>query len=266
MAQNLAVSRSLLPEPRPANLITQTTARDSFATWRSDFTTRAIAQGISPAVVNAALGSMTPLDEVVRLDGNQSEFVRPIWDYLDSAVSRQRIENGRANYQRYRADLARIEAQFGVPAEILIAVWGVETSYGSFRGNTDTLRALATLAWEGRRRAYFESELLAALQILELGAVSPRAFSGSWAGAMGHTQFMPTSYLAYAIDYTGDGRADIWGDDPRDALASAAHYLSEAGWQSGRPWALEITCRKGLTIVWRAAETTRGAAFGAANP
>ncbi|MCV2876156.1 lytic murein transglycosylase [Rhodobacteraceae bacterium XHP0102] len=261
MAQNLAVSTSLLPEPRPANLISQTTTRDSFAAWRSDFTARAIAQGISPAVVNAALGGMTPLDEVVRLDGNQSEFVRPIWDYLDSAVSRQRIENGRANYQRYAADLARIEAQFGVPAEVLIAVWGVETSYGSFRGNTDTLRALATLAWEGRRRAYFESELLAALQILELGAVSPRAFAGSWAGAMGHTQFMPTSYLAYAIDYTGDGRADIWGEDPRDALASAAHYLSEAGWQRGQPWALEIALPQGFDYRLAGRDKTRGAAF-----
>ena len=263
LAQGLAVSSSPLPYPRPATLNTQSNPapRESFSQWRADFASRAVAQGISPAVVDAALGRMTPLDEVVRLDGNQSEFVRPIWDYLDSAVSTQRIEGGRANYQKWREDLARIESQFGVPGEVVVAVWGVETSYGSFRGNTDTLRALATLAWEGRRRAYFEAELLAALQILEIGAVSPRAFAGSWAGAMGHTQFMPTSYLAYAVDYTGDGRADIWGDDPRDALASAANFLSEAGWRRGQPWALEVRLPQGFDYRLASREEKRGASF-----
>ena len=263
LAQGLAVSSSPLPYPRPATLSTQSNPapRESFSRWRADFVSRAVAQGISPAVVDAALGRMTPLDEVVRLDGNQSEFVRPIWDYLDSAVSTQRIEGGRANYQRWREDLVRIESQFGVPGEVVVAIWGVETSYGSFRGNTDTLRALATLAWEGRRRAYFEAELLAALQILEIEAVSPRAFAGSWAGAMGHTQFMPTSYLAYAVDYTGDGRADIWGDDPRDALASAANFLSEAGWRRGQPWALEVRLPQGFDYRLASREEKRGASF-----
>ena len=150
------------------------------------------------------------------------------------------MSKGRAALARHGNVLSRIESQYGVPAHVVTAVWGLESYYGERRGDVPVISALATLAFDGRRGSFFESQLIAALRILENGDITPERMTGSWAGAMGHTQFIPTSYLSYAVDFTGDGRRDIWSEDPTDALASTAAYLNRAGWVRGQPWGGEV--------------------------
>jgi lytic murein transglycosylase len=212
----------------------------AFAAWLQDFRPRALAAGIDAATLDATLPGLTYLPAVIDRDRRQEEFTKPIWDYLDIAVSDDRIARGRKAMAARAATLQAIETRFGVDAAVVSAIWGLESAYGGYRGDTPTLSALATLAHEGRRAAFFETELIAALRILQAGQATPDALRGSWAGAMGHTQFMPSSYLALAVDFDGDGRRDIWGDDPTDALASAAAYLAHHGWQKGQPWGLEV--------------------------
>jgi membrane-bound lytic murein transglycosylase B len=218
----------------------------SFVEWRDDFRGRALAQGIAPATFEAAFRGVGPNPEVVRLDGRQAEFVRPIWEYLDSAVSAERISTGRREAASRASTLRAIENRYGVDAAAILAIWGMETNYGAFRGTMPVIGSLATLAHNGRRRAWAEGELVAAMRILQAGDASPAQMRGSWAGAMGHTQFMPTSFLQYAVDFTGDGRRDVWGSDPTDALASAANYLRAHGWQRGRPWGVEVRLPHGF--------------------
>ncbi len=218
----------------------------SFAAWRSGFRSRALAQGISPQVFDAAFEGVGVNEEVVRLDGKQAEFSKPIWEYLDGAASSARIETGRARRAQLDATLAAIEARYGVDRQVVVAIWGMETNYGGNRGSMEVIESLATLAYEGRRRDFAEEQLMAALQILQAGDVDPSHMRGSWAGAMGHTQFMPTSYLTYAVDFTGDGRRDIWSDDPTDALASTANYLARSGWTRGQPWGVEVRLPEGF--------------------
>lgn len=208
--------------------------------WIKDFHARALADGISQTTFDLAFKDVRFNQNVITKDRNQNEFTKTIWDYLDSAASADRIENGRQALQQNRELLARIEASYGVDKEIVTAVWGLESAYGTFRGDYPLIGSLATLAYEGRRSTFFEQELLAALRILQSGDVTAAGMTGSWAGAMGHTQFIPSSYLSFAVDFTGDGRRDIWSDDPADALASTAAYLAKSGWQFGRPWGVEI--------------------------
>ena len=221
----------------------------SFASWRDGFRGRALAAGISGRTFDAAFAGVSPNAEVVRLDGRQSEFVRPIWDYLDSAVSAERVSTGRREYQARAGTLQAIADRYGVDPEAVLAIWGMETNFGSFRGDIPVVEALATLAYQGRRRDWAEGELIAALRILEAGDAAPQDMRGSWAGAMGHTQFIPTSFLAYAVDFTGDGRRNVWGADPTDALASAANYLRSFGWQRGRPWGVEVRLPQGFNFA-----------------
>lgn len=221
-------------------------AQGGFAQWVEGFEARAVEAGISPAVVAEALDGVTYDPEVIKRDRNQSEFTKTIWDYLSTAVSEARVSNGRAAMARERAVLDRIEAAYGVDKHIVAAIWGLESAYGTFRGNNDVIRSLATLAFDARRAAFFEGQLLDALRILDAGDVTPRAMTGSWAGAMGHTQFMPGSYLSYAVDFDGDGKRSIWGDAPVDALASAANYLSGYGWVTGQPWGVEVVIPDGF--------------------
>lgn len=216
-----------------------------FGTWMMAFRARAAAAGVSAQAL-AALDDVSPDDEVLRRDRTQAEFSRPVWEYLDSAVSDDRIAAGRRMLVEHAELLARIEASYRVEKEVLAAVWGMESAYGAFRGDKPVLRSLATLAAFGRRGAFFEGELLAALRILDTGEVAPEALRGSWAGAMGHTQFMPSSWLAHAVDGNGDGRRDVWGEDPADALASAAAYLAGHGWTHGQPWAVEVRLPDGF--------------------
>lgn len=224
----------------------QVAANRNFQLWINGFRKRASAQGISTTTLNRAFKGVTYDPEVIRRDRNQSEFTKSIWEYLDTAVSDKRIKNGKKALREQRRRLQRIEATYGVDKEVVLAVWGMESSYGSYRGDMDVVRSLSTLAFDGRRGRFFESQLIAALKILQAGDVPPRKMTGSWAGAMGHTQFIPTSYLAYAVDFTGDGKRDIWSDNPSDALASTAAYLARFGWIKGQPWGVEVKLPRGF--------------------
>ncbi len=217
------------------------TSNQRFQNWIGAFKRRAMVQGIDGAVLERAFDDVHYDAQVIRRDRNQSEFTRTIWDYLDSAASDARIANGKKAMRANLATLNAIEARYGVDKQVLVAIWGLESAYGSFRGSNNVVQSLATLAFDTRRAAFFEGQLMAALRILQNGDVSPENMTGSWAGAMGHTQFMPTSYLDSAVDFTGDGKRDIWSDDPTDALASTAAYLAKAGWTRGQPWGVEVT-------------------------
>ena len=225
--------------PGPEQLLT-VGSQAGFQTWVQDFMGRAAARGIRADVLQAAFAGIAYDPYVIEKDRNQGEFVKPIWDYLDKAVSDERVANGRKALKRNRKLLDRIEATYGVEREVVVAVWGLESSYGANRGDLPLVQSLATLAYDGRRGSFFEQQLMAALEIIQAGNVAPAKMTGSWAGAMGHTQFIPTSYLAFAVDFTGDGRRDIWSDDPADALASTAAYLARSGWTSGRLWGAEV--------------------------
>ena len=217
-----------------------------FEDWKDGFRDRALAAGVRPETVEAALPLMEQRPEIIERDRNQSEFGKTIWEYLETAVSQARIDLGQRALRDHAGLFDRIEAAYGVDRQIVAAIWGVESSYGSYRGDVPTLAALATLAHDPRRSRFFEGQLIGALQILDRGAVTPDRMVGSWAGAMGHTQFMPTSWLAHAVDFTGDGRADVWGEDPADALASTAAYLAGYGWTPGQPWGVEVTLPEGF--------------------
>lgn len=241
-----ATARPVQPPAAPAVRVAQ---NDGFAAWRAGFRRRARAAGIRGDVFDAAFRGVAPNAEVRRLDGRQAEFVKPIWEYLDTAVSDSRISNGRASYRKHRRTVEAIERQFGVEASVVVAIWGMETNYGSFRGDIGVIEALATLAHDGRRRRFAEEQLIAALKIIQAGDTQPANMRGSWAGAMGHTQFIPTSYLAYAVDFTGDGRRDVWAEDPTDALASTANYLRRFGWTYGQPWGVEVALPGGFNYA-----------------
>ncbi|MFN3825064.1 MAG: lytic murein transglycosylase [Pseudorhodobacter sp.] len=239
-------SPQVVPTGQVTVVAEQAGGEAGFRGWLTGFRARAQVAGIPGAVLDNVLPGLTYQADVIRRDRNQSEFTKTIWDYLDTAVSEERVANGRAALARHRDLLERIEARYGVEKEVVVAIWGLETAYGTFRGSVPTLDALATLAHDGRRGAFFEAELLNALRIVAAGDVAPRAMVGSWAGAMGHTQFMPSSFLALAQDFNGDGRRDIWGDDPTDGLASAAHYLAHYGWTKGMPWGVEVVLPQGF--------------------
>lgn len=237
------ITTSLRPQSAP---ISGPGSQAGLDQWLAGFRPRAEAQGVSRAVLDRSLSGVTYNPEVIRLDGNQAEFTKTVWEYLAGAVSQSRIEQGRAALARHGAVLDRIEAQYGVDKEIVVAVWGMESNYGTNRGSMDLFNSLATLAYHGRRGPFFEGELIAALKIVQAGDVAPDNMTGSWAGAMGHTQFMPTSYLTHAVDFTGDGRRDIWSNDPTDALASTAAYLARSGWQRGGIWGMEVVLPQGF--------------------
>lgn len=208
--------------------------------WIGEFRPRALAHGIDGDVYDRALSDVTYDAEVVRRDRNQAEFTKTIWDYLDTAVSDLRIANGMEALGKWDGTLSRIEGAYGVEKEIVVAIWGLESAYGTFRGGDSVLNSMATLAYDGRRAEFFEEQLLAALRILQNGDTTKPNLKGSWAGAMGHTQFMPTSFQEHAVDQDGNGHRDIWGDNPVDALASTAAYLTHHGWKRGQPWGVEV--------------------------
>ncbi len=222
----------------PADLLPQRNA--GYDAWVSSFRARAGAGGISNATLNSAFRGTGYLPGVVKRDRNQVEFSRTLEDYLAIAASDERVSKGRAAFAGHRSTLAAVEARYGVPAEVVTAIWGLESFYGERRGDVPVISATSTLAFDGRRGAFFEKQLMAALKIIQNGDIPASRLTGSWAGAMGHTQFIPTSYEAFAVDFTGDGRRDIWSDDPADSLASTAAYLSRNGWTQGRKWGGEV--------------------------
>ena len=206
---------------------------------------RAQAHGVSKETFDAAFKGVTPDPAVIALTKRQAEFVKPVSEYLAGAVSQKRIEKGQAVAREWKTTLERAEAKFGVDCYIVLGVWGMETNFGGYTGDKSTIRSLATLAFAKYRGDYFKQELLTALEILEHGDVEPKDMLGSWAGAMGQTQFMPSSFKRYAVDFDGDGRRDIWNDVP-DALGSTANYLKRHGWIEGETWGYEIILPKTL--------------------
>lgn len=232
-------------------------ADSGFERWKRQFWPTASASGVTSATYNAALGGITPDPDTIRLMNKQAEFVKPVWEYLESAVSEKRMETGRRMLAEYSEELGRIERRFGVDREVVLAIWGMETNYGGFKGEHYVIRALATLAYAApRRTAFWEQELVTALQILQAGHVTPQSMEGSWAGAMGHTQFMPSSWRRYSADYDGDGRHDIWTSVP-DALASTANYLKQHGWQHGKTWGYEVDLPRGFDYSLADGDTTK---------
>ena len=208
--------------------------------WSAEFQQRALRQGFSQNLLTAAFAGAGYLPGVVKRDRNQVEFKRSLEDYLSIAVSDERVSKGRAAYASHKSTLSAIERAYGVSAYIVAAIWGLESFYGERRGSVPVISATSTLAYDGRRGAFFEKQLIAALKILKNGDTTSDNMTGSWAGAMGHTQFIPTSYLEFAVDFTKDGRRDIWSNDPSDALASTAAYLSRNGWKNGVRWGNEV--------------------------
>ena len=229
----------------------ETAPEPSFQTFIAGLWPQAQQRGVSREFFTAAFEGMSADETVIAKSRRQPEFTRTIQDYLASAVSPTRIETGKARAAAHRELLASIEARHGVDRHILLAIWGMETNFGGFTGNTPVLRALATLAYSGYRGDYFQRELIGALQILQEGHVSPEAFKGSWAGAMGQTQFMPSSFRAYAVDFDGDGRKDIWSN-VADALGSSANYLARHGWDKEIGWGFEVAAPPGATATFKA--------------
>ncbi len=214
--------------------------RAAFQQFAVDLWPQARAKGISRRLYEKAMSGLTPDPKVIELASNQAEFNTPIWDYIAKRVSEKRIGDGIAMHYRHERLFRAIERRYGVSRHVILSIWGMETNYGGYKGNMSTVRSLATLGYIGRRKKFGRKQLLAALQILQNGDITLEQMQGSWAGAMGHTQFIPTTYNAYAADWDGDGRRDVW-NSIADAAASTANYLRIRGWKNDRPWGWEVT-------------------------
>lgn len=214
-----------------------------FQVWLGELRSEALGKGIRKSTLDAALGNLRPIPRVIELDRNQPEFKLTYRQYLERVVPQSRIDKGRKMLAENRKLLDPIAAKYGVPAQYLVAFWGVETDFGRVTGGFPVIPALATLAHDGRRSSFFRRELLFALQIVDEGHVTPEKMVGSWAGAMGQCQFMPSSFVHYAVDADGDGRKNLW-TDKADVFASAANYLREAGWQAHESWGRPVTLPK----------------------
>lgn len=231
-----------------------------FGAWLAGFRKEAVAAGITQGTLDSALSGVTPSAAILKLDRHQGYFKQSFETYRAKRVTAAHIRIGKEQLRRNAAFFSRVEKRFGVPGPILVAIWGLETGFGGFTGNTPAIRSLVTLAHDCRRSAFFTKELMAALEIVQRGDLTPSAMKGGWAGELGQTQFMPTSYMKYGIDYDGNGRVDLIHSWP-DALASTANYLKGYGWQAGGPWGegtanfqvlhqwnkADVYCR---TIVW----------------
>jgi membrane-bound lytic murein transglycosylase B len=249
-------------------------AEPQFQNWISGFRTTALKAGVSDAAFRRAFSGISAPDLMtIEKMGKQAEFNKKVWEYLDSAVSETQVKNGAEMLRKYSRQLAQIEKRYGVDAQAVLAVWGIETRYGARMGDHNVIHALATLAYAApRRKEFWTSELINALKIVDGGHVAPPAMIGSWAGAMGHTQFMPSSWKQYSADYNGDGKRDIW-TSVEDALASTANYLAKHGWRKGEAWGYEVILPEGaakfankdaMTVAqWQKIGVTRanGAAF-----
>jgi len=223
-------------------------SEQAFRDWIDVLRDEARGKGISDATLDAALRDIAPVVAVIELDRRQPEFTQTFWTYLRQRVNDERVKRGQALLAKHRDLLDGIHAKYGVPPRYLIAFWGLETNFGDYLGSFRVIDALATLAYDQRRARFFRAELLGALQIIEEGHISPDAMTGSWAGAMGHIQFIPTTFIGHAVDYTGDGRKDIWGSPP-DAFSSAANFLFNLGWRPGEPWGWEVLLPRDFDLM-----------------
>ncbi|WP_223530922.1 lytic murein transglycosylase [Pseudomonas sp. GL-R-19] len=231
----------------------------TFAEWQAGFRKDALAAGIRADLFDRAFADVSFDPSVIRADRSQPEFAKPVWEYLDGALSPLRVRKGQSLVNQYADILQSIEQRYGVDRQALVAVWGMESNFGQFQGSKSVINSLATLAYEGRRPAFAHAQLIAALQILQQGDIEPEKMLGSWAGAMGQTQFIPTTYNTHAVDFDGDGRRDIWGSSA-DALASTAHYLQSSGWQKGQPWGFEVQLPGGFDYLLADGTTRRSVA------
>ncbi|MEZ5813501.1 MAG: lytic murein transglycosylase [Alphaproteobacteria bacterium] len=214
-------------------------AAQPFEQWLSGVEQEAISKGISTQTVNAALNNIKPIPRVIELDRKQPEGRMTFNEYYAKVINQTRINQGRKMYSQHRVQLERTAQKYGVPAHYIVALWGIETNYGSNTGGFSVISSLATLAHDGRRSAFFRGELIDALKILDAGHISPENMKGSWAGAMGQNQFMPSSFHTFAVDGNNDGKRDIWTSLP-DVFASTANYLSKSGWKEDERWGREV--------------------------
>jgi membrane-bound lytic murein transglycosylase B len=208
-------------------------------------------RGVKRAIFEAALNDFSPNAKVLELSKKQPEFTQTVGEYMAKRVTAQQISTGQGMAAEWKKTLKAVSERYGVQPEVILSIWGMETNFGSFLGGNNTINALATLTYGGYRPDYFRKELLVALQIASAGHISPHDMIGSWAGAMGQTQFMPSSFVAYAVDHTGDGRADIWNSIP-DAMASTGNYLNKHGWRPGETWGYEVKLPSGFNynLAW----------------
>ncbi len=239
LATDPATAETPPPITEPPATTTPAPSGPDFDAWLADFRTEALAAGIQAATLDAAFAGVKPIDRVVELDRKQPESVLTFEEYLARVVPERRITIGREKFAQNRELLDQVSAQFNVPARFIVALWGIETDYGRIGGNFSVIASLATLAFEGRRAAFFRKELLEALRILDSGDVALSDLRGSWAGAMGQTQFMPSTFRNYAVDFNGDGKRDPW-NQLADVFASAANYLSKIGWVKDQTWGTEV--------------------------
>lgn len=207
----------------------------SFARWLEDLRQDALRHGVSAATLDSALSGIKPIARVIELDRKQPEFTLTFRQYQERVVPKARVEKGKRKLSENRTLLKKVGKKFGVQPRFIVAFWGIETGFGRITGGYPVIAALTTLAFDGRRGAYFRRQLLDALTILDQGHIDIARMVGSWAGAMGQCQFMPSSFLAYAVDFDGDGRKDIW-NSKEDVFASAANYLSRSGWRDDQTW------------------------------
>ena len=226
-------------------------ARPNFVAWRDAFKPEALAAGVSATTFDRAFDGVLPNFDILAKDEEQPEYVRPIWSYLDTAVSPERVATGRQQLADNKAVLRKTTKPYGVDPQIVVAIWGIESRYGENSGGYSVIEALATMAYGSRRPEVFRENLIDALLILEHGDTTPEDMQGSWAGDMGQTQFMPTAYRQYAVDGDGDGKRDIWRSLP-DVFASTANYLADHGWKPGQPWGAEV--RLPAKFDWELAE------------
>lgn len=218
---------------------------DDFNQWKLELRAEALEKGISEAIFDSAFADVKPIERVIELDRSQPEFTMTLEKYIRLVISQTRINNASKKIEEHAEILDEVEKKYGVQKRFIVALWGIETNFGTHTGGFGVVPALATLAFDGRRSAYFRKELLNALTILEEGHIAVSDMKGSWAGAMGQSQFMPSSFLSYAVDYDGDGRRDIW-TTRKDVFASIANYLSSVGWRDDVTWGREVVLPQGL--------------------
>lgn len=227
--------------------ISQALAAEGFSAWLENLRSEARQIGISQATIDSALSDVEHIDRVIKLDRKQPESRLTFVQYKKNVITQDRIDKGRSLLRHHRGELDKASARYGVPPEIIVALWGIETNYGKNTGGFSVIASLATLAYDGRRSEFFRDELLKALKIIDEGHISAQSMTGSWAGAMGQNQFMPSSFLRFAVDGNGDGRRDIWKSLP-DVFASTANYLSTSGWKHDQKWGRKVELSQPIPV------------------
>jgi lytic murein transglycosylase len=232
----------------PSSFNTASTAQNNFQQCLTNLRSQAIASSVTGLTYDRYTQNLTPDYSVIEKLNYQPEFSTPIWDYLSGLVDEERVQLGQQKLAQHREVLNRVAASYGVPAETVVAVWGVESNFGQISGSYPLLQALGTLSCEGRRQSFFRGEFFTTMRILQRGDLTEQQMKGSWAGAFGHTQFMPSTYEELAVDFDGDGRRDLVSSTS-DALASTANFLKKRGWQTGMPWGFEVRIPDDMSIV-----------------